>query len=88
MATYLIGHITVKGRDKWERYVEGVARSLEHFDAHLVFRGRRAAVLAGAHPHELTVVIEFADQGTGGRGRSPGTSGPPQRWCSRNFSGR
>lgn len=64
MAAYLIGEITVKNREKWEEYVAGVADSLKPYAARVVFRGRRAAVLAGSHPHELTVVIEFTDQTT------------------------
>lgn len=64
MAAYLIGHITVKDQNKWEKYVDGVAKSLMPFAAQIVFRGRRAAILAGTHPYELTVVIEFSDQPT------------------------
>ena len=64
MNAYLIGEITVKDQEKWGKYVAGVADSLKPFDARVVFRGRRAAVLAGSHPHELTVVIEFVDQAT------------------------
>jgi uncharacterized protein (DUF1330 family) len=61
---YLIGHITVKDPVQWDIYVEGVRKSLLPFDARILFRGRRAAVLAGAHPYKLTVVIEFPDQQT------------------------
>jgi len=64
MAAYLIGHITVKNPDKWKIYVEGVRKSLIAFEAEVVFRGKRAAVLAGEHPHESTVVIKFSDQTT------------------------
>jgi uncharacterized protein (DUF1330 family) len=34
------------------------------FEAEVVFRGKRATVLAGEHPHEQTVVIKFRDQST------------------------
>ena len=64
MAAYLIGHITVKNPDKWKVYVEGVRKSLIAFKAEVVFRGKRATVLAGQHPHENTVVIKFPDQAT------------------------
>lgn len=64
MPAFLIGHITVKNMDKWEAYVEGVQKSLEPFESEIVFRGKRAAVLAGEHNHENTVVIKFADQPT------------------------
>ena len=64
MPAYLIGQITIKDQDKWNTYVEGVGKSLTPFNAEIVFRGRRAKVLAGNHPHEHTVVIKFADQAT------------------------
>ncbi len=64
MSAYLIGHITVKNPDKWKIYVEGVRKSLMPFEAEVVFRGIRASVLAGEHPHENTVVIKFPDQPT------------------------
>jgi len=64
MAAYLIGHITVKDPERWERYVQGVGKSLQPHAAEIIFRGRRAAVLAGIHKHENTVVIKFPDQAT------------------------
>jgi uncharacterized protein (DUF1330 family) len=63
MAAYLIGHITVKDPARWEKYVEGVHGSLVPHRGEVVFRGRRVSVLAGEHPHDLTVVIRFPDQG-------------------------
>lgn len=64
MSAYLIGHITIKDPDKWQTYVEGVRKSLLPFEAEIIFRGKRATVLAGEHPHENTVVIKFPDQPT------------------------
>jgi uncharacterized protein (DUF1330 family) len=64
MPAYLIGHITVNDPDKWKAYVDGVQKSLVPFAAEIVFRGKRAAVLAGDHSHQLTVVIKFSDQPT------------------------
>ena len=64
MAAYLIGHITIKNHDKWQTYIGGVQRSLMPFEAEVVFRGKRAAVLAGEHSYENTVVIKFPDQPT------------------------
>lgn len=61
MPAYLIGTMTVKDPALWALYVEGVAKSLAPFDAELVFRGKRVAVLAGEQPRELAVVIRFAD---------------------------
>lgn len=64
MATYLIGHITVKDDKLWQKYVSGVQESLLPFDAMVVFRGKLVSVLAGKHEHDLAVVIEFPDQQT------------------------
>ena len=64
MASYLIGNITVKNDELWQRYVTGVQDSLVPFDSKVVFRGKLVSVLAGKHQHELAVVIEFADQST------------------------
>jgi len=64
MAAYLVGHITVKDAEGWERYVTGVGESLMPYAAEIIFRGRRAKVLAGAHQYENTVVIRFPDQKT------------------------
>ena len=62
MAAYLVGHITVRDPDLWQVYTTGVQKSLIPFEANLVFRGQRAAVLAGEHSYEQCVVIEFSDQ--------------------------
>ena len=64
MASYLIGHITIKDPDQWQVYVAGVQKSLIHFEAEVIFRGKRAAVLTGEHPYHDTVVIKFPDQPT------------------------
>ena len=62
MAAYLIGHITVKDPDLWQEYTAGVKKSLGPFEADVVFRGQRAAVLAGEHSYKQCVVIKFSDQ--------------------------
>jgi uncharacterized protein (DUF1330 family) len=62
MPAYLIGHITVRDPVLWDVYVEGVRNSLLPFDGRTLFRGKRASVLEGEHPYDLTVVIEFSDQ--------------------------
>ena len=64
MSAYLVGHITVRDDRLWQDYVAGVQTSLAPFASKLLFRGRRASVLAGRHPHDLVVVIEFQDQAT------------------------
>ena len=62
MSAYLIGHITVKDPDLWQVYITGVQKSLVPFGADLVFRGQRAAILAGEHSYDQCVVIKFANQ--------------------------
>ena len=64
MASYLVGHITVKDGELWQKYVSGVQESLLPFDSKVIFRGKLASVLAGKHEHDLVVVIEFPDQST------------------------
>lgn len=64
MAAYLIGHLTVKDPERWQTYVAGVRESLLPFGAEVVFRGRRAAQLAGHQPHEAAVVLRFRDHDT------------------------
>ena len=64
MAAYLVGHITVKDNELWQKYVAGVGESLAPFDSRVVFRGQLLEVLAGEHEHDLVVVIEFPDQST------------------------
>lgn len=61
MASYLVGHITVKDEKLWWQYVSGVKDSLSTFDSKIVFRGKLVSVLAGSHEHNLVVVIEFSD---------------------------
>ena len=64
MPSYLVGHITVKDDELWQKYVSGVQESLFPFDSKVIFRGKLASVLAGEHEHDLVVVIEFPDQST------------------------
>ncbi len=58
---YLIGHITVKDPEKWAEYRSLVPATLAPWGGELVFRGKRAAVLAGDHQHPDVVVIRFPD---------------------------
>lgn len=64
MATYLVGHITVKDEDLWQEYVSGVKESLLPFESKIIFRGKLVSVLTGKHEFNLAVVIEFPDQRT------------------------
>ena len=64
MAAYLVGHITVKDDELWQKYVTGVGESLSPFESRIIFRGQLDKVLAGHHDHNLVVVIEFPDTST------------------------
>jgi len=57
MASYLVGHITVKDEKLWKEYISGVQDSLSAFNSKVVFRGKLVSVLSGTHEHELVVVI-------------------------------
>lgn len=56
---FVIGHITVKDPAKWAQYRAQVPATLAPWQAELVFRGERLAVLGGEHRHSDTVVIRF-----------------------------
>ena len=64
MTAYLVGHISVRDPELWQVYIAGVQKSLVPFDATVIFRGQRAAVLAGKHFYDQCVVIEFSDRGS------------------------
>lgn len=61
---YVIGHITVKDAAKWDEYRRQVPATLAPWQAELVFRGQKVAVLGGTHAHTDTVVIRFPDAET------------------------
>ena len=61
MAACVIGHITVLDADKWAQYKREVPATIAPWGAEVVFRGRRTAVLGGAHRHDETVVLRFPD---------------------------
>ena len=64
MTSYLIGHVTVKDDELWQKYIAGVQESLEPYMSSVVFRGSLVSVLAGKHEHDAVVVIKFHDQST------------------------
>lgn len=61
ITAYVIGHISVKDEAKWAEYRAQVPGTLAPWGAELLLRGKRLAVLGGAHAHTDTVVIRFAD---------------------------
>ncbi len=61
MATYVIGHMTVKDPEKWTEYRSKVPSTLAPWGGEVVFRGRRVAVLSGEHPYADAVVLRFPD---------------------------
>lgn len=56
---YVIGHISIKDPIKWAEYRAQVPATLAPWQAELIFRGEKLAVLGGNHPHTDTVVIRF-----------------------------
>lgn len=58
---YVVGHITVKDPTRWAEYRSRVPETLAPWGAELVFRGSKAAALAGDTPHADIVVIRFPD---------------------------
>jgi uncharacterized protein (DUF1330 family) len=61
-AAVVIGHITVKDPAKWADYRARVPATLAPWHGEVVFRGRRTAVLAGAHARDEMVVLRFPDR--------------------------
>lgn len=64
MSAYLVGHMTVKDEELWQKYVSGVRESLSAYESKVLFRGSLVSVLAGSHEHDRVVVIEFPDHAT------------------------
>ena len=64
MAVYLVGYMTVKDEELWQKYVSGVRESLSPYESRVLFRGKLVSVLAGSHEHDRAVVIEFLDRDT------------------------
>ena len=60
-AACVIGHINVKDPQKWAEYRSRVPATIAPWDGELVFRGKRIAVLGGAHDRSDTVVLRFPD---------------------------
>ena len=56
---YIIGHISIKDKKKWEEYRDNIPATLEPWNGELVFRGKLSSVLSGDHRHTDTVVIRF-----------------------------
>lgn len=61
MSAHVVGRITVIDAAKWAEYRSRVPATLAPWQAELVFRGQRAAVVAGEEAHTDIVVIRFAD---------------------------
>lgn len=61
MASWLIGHITVRDAAKWQQYVSQVGATVAAAGGEVVFRGSLAEQLCGASPGQLVVAIRFAD---------------------------
>ena len=58
-SAYAIGHITVRDEQKWAEYRDKIAKTLEPWQATLLFRGSKQRILGGTHKHTDTVVLQF-----------------------------
>jgi uncharacterized protein (DUF1330 family) len=58
---FVIGHLTVKDREKWAEYRREVPATLAEWGGELVFRGKIFEVFSGNHRFTDTVVIRFPD---------------------------
>ena len=56
---YVVGHLTVKDSEAWDEYRGKVPATIAPWSAELVFRGKKAGVLAGGNAHTDIVVIRF-----------------------------
>lgn len=61
---YLVGHITIKDPQKWDKYRSRVPATLAPWGAELTFRGKQVVALSGELPHSDIVVIRFPDKET------------------------
>jgi uncharacterized protein (DUF1330 family) len=61
MATWLIGHITVRDAAKWQEYVSQVGATIAGAGGEVMFRGRLQAQVCGDAPGQSLVAIRFAD---------------------------
>jgi uncharacterized protein (DUF1330 family) len=62
MATWLIGHMTVRDSAKWQEYVGQVGATVAEAGGEVMFRGRLQEQVCGEAPGQLVVAIRFADQ--------------------------
>ncbi|MEO6927625.1 MAG: DUF1330 domain-containing protein [Casimicrobiaceae bacterium] len=58
---WVIGHVSVKDADKWDRYRHSVPATIAPFGGMVLLRGTVSDVLHGQHRHGDTVVLEFSD---------------------------
>jgi uncharacterized protein (DUF1330 family) len=61
-AAYLVGHITVKSAEQWNKYRAQVPATLQPWGAEITFRGKLVEVLSGEHSFDNIVVIRFPDK--------------------------
>ena len=61
MAAYFIGQLTVTDRELMGQYVEAVGPMLGRFGCEVLMRGIVHRVAEGDLPHQMAVVVRFAD---------------------------
>jgi uncharacterized protein (DUF1330 family) len=61
MAAYLIAHAKIKDPAKLQEYAAAAGPTLAAFGGAPVARGKVAAVLAGQHQGDTTLIVKFPD---------------------------
>ena len=59
---YLVGHITVKDAEKWDKYRNQVPGTLKPWGGEVTFRGKQVAAFSGDLPYTDIVVIRFLNK--------------------------
>ncbi|HEX4918584.1 MAG TPA: DUF1330 domain-containing protein [Limnobacter sp.] len=60
-AAYVVGQICIKDQKAWQQYKSQVPKTLEPYDAELVFRGTHAKDYSGETQYTNFVVIRFSN---------------------------
>lgn len=61
---YIITHVKVIDEEKWDQYRSQVPATLSEWGAEVVFRGKRAEVLAGEHEYTHKIITRFPNAAT------------------------
>ena len=62
MTAFVIAHVTVKDKDKFQTYAAAVGATFAPFGGSLLKRGAVAEVLTGDHDRKIVAILSFPDQ--------------------------